>query len=147
MPDPTSGDGELRWRQMPETVERAQGPHGPGPLVQLLVGGSVGGLFFYFGHQTMATVVWSLVGLIVIGSAVSAGFRRRIAAASVALSVAVGYLLRGLLLFPFYWLVMAPYAALRRLGGADRLALKFPGQRDSFWIDRRGETIDYTRPY
>ena len=137
----------MTWGQMPERSETAKGAHGPGPLLQLAVGGTVGGLFFYFGHLTMATVVWSLVGLIVVGSAVSEAFRRGVASMSVALSVGVGYLLRGLLLFPFYWLVMAPYAALRRLGGADRLALKFPGKRETFWIDRRGEAIDYTRPY
>jgi hypothetical protein len=132
---------------MPELSEVPEASHGPGLHVQAIVGGGFGGLFFYFGYHNMATFVWSFVGLIVVGSLISEAFRSGIASISVSLSVGVGVLLRGLLLFPFYWLVMAPYAALRRLGGADRLRLKFPAGRDSFWIDRRGEKIDYTRPY
>lgn len=137
----------MTWRQMPTVREQPQAHHGPGPLLQLLIGGTAGGLFFYFGHQTMAVVVWSLVALIVVGSLLSEAFRQGVAALSGSLSVGVGFVLRGLLLFPFYLLVMGPYAAVRRLAGADRLRLKYPGKQPSFWVDRRGETIDYKRPY
>jgi len=115
-------------------------------MLQMLIGAAAGGLFFYFGHQTLAIVIWLIAGTIGLGSWISEGFRDGVARVGEGLSLAVGSLLRVLLLFPFYLLVMGPYAGIRRLFGADRLGLR-PIDCESFWVDRRGDRGDYTRPY
>ena len=133
------------WTSMPAAAPAAE-PAGPSLLVQALVGGLAGFGFYHFAHLKMAIFVWGVTATLSVGSASSVRFRLAVLRFAAALSGAVGFVLRGLLLFPFYLLVMGPYAAIRRLAGADRLALRHREQ-PSYWVDRRGSRGDYTRPY
>ena len=132
MPAPPQSKGKVSWLV-----------HLMADLVPFLVAG----LFFYLGHLTAAVVVTVLAVIIVAGAHLSAAFRRGVDRVGLKAAQAIGGILRAVLLLPFYLLIMAPIAVVRRLAGADPLKLTLDAEAKSYWQDHGPMTNRYDRPF
>ena len=111
-------------------------------LVQGLVAGSLGGVMFWLGLRTPATVVWTLA-VVVSGSAVLApmSLYAAIERGFATLGRWTGLALGWILLTPVFYLFFAPFGKLLRRGRRDRLQRRLDPDATSYWEPHEGMRV------
>ncbi len=105
--------------------------------IRALVGGAIGGVFFYFGALTLASVAWAGAGVVLLAALASPdGLYAAIGRALARLGLGLGRLLAILLLTPVFFLFFLPFGRLLRSGRRDRLERWWDPAALSYWHRR-----------
>ena len=130
------------WSEMPPK----QAPKAKRHWVMFVVPITVATLLVAFGYQTLGLVI-GFVGISIgIATVSSKDFARYFERFAASLSLLIGSILRGVLLAPFYMVVMGPFAFIGRITRSDRLALKVDKSISTYW-SKPPPTSGYDRPY
>ena len=130
------------WDSMPSVLPEPT----PRRFVHLLAPILIAGVLLLLGHR-LAACILAVVGLtIYILTLLNRRVQILMGVFARHLSSGVGALMRALLLFPFYILMMAPLALVQRATGKDPLGLDLESKRQSYWTAHSGHA-GYERPY
>jgi hypothetical protein len=105
-------------------------------LIQGAVGGGIAGLFWYFGHQTMAMVAGGIASLLTVVALLSP----RVAFVGIqrAFQSFGGFVGRGvswIILPAIFYLFILPFGMLFRRARRDTMKRFFEDDKDSYWED------------
>lgn len=96
--------------------------------------GVLAGISLWRGHQTPATVLGSLGGVLVLGGLVAPGALRPVEKAWMGLAHILSKVTTPIFLGIVYYLVLSPVGLVRRVVG--RHPLRHRIENDSYWQDR-----------
>jgi sulfite exporter TauE/SafE len=106
-------------------------------LVQAIVAAVVAGLFYWWQHVIVATIVAGIGTLVLLLAVTSplgafAAIERAMARFGQWVGVVVGWLV----LLPLFYLFFFPFGSLFRRGENDRLKRFYQTASDTYWVDR-----------
>jgi hypothetical protein len=110
------------------------------------VGALAGGLFWWFGHHTLALVVWGLAALLGGASVASGPVREALHRGFSKLGSAIGVGLSWVLLAPLFYVGFVGARVLNRLSGQDPLQLRGAEAEISFWQACDADSRKRSRP-
>ena len=141
------------WRQPRAEAASRESPQRARVLgaIQALAVAAIGALILAYWSQTIATVAFSLSGVILASALISptglyAGLRRGLAA----LGKLTGRAMTWILMVPMFYLIFLPFGLLFRRGRRDRLKRYFDPDAASYWEPHEGPTASsphYDRQY
>ncbi len=127
------------WQAGPQAAPKSGGmPMGVRGLLQALVMGIIGFLLYrWIKHETMAIVVWSLAGVVLLSSWFVPPVFKAIERFGQKLGHWAGTGLTWLLLVPFFYVVFVPGRLVMRLLGKDPMQRGFPTPETTCWSPRK----------
>ncbi|MEO8197727.1 MAG: hypothetical protein ABI689_13510 [Thermoanaerobaculia bacterium] len=106
-------------------------------MLRALVGGAVGGLFYFFGGLIFARIAWVGAGVVLLAALASPdGLYAALGRGLALLGHGIGRLLAILFLTPVYFLFFVPFGWLLRAGRRDRLERWFDRAASTYWHRR-----------
>jgi hypothetical protein len=118
--------------------------------IQAAVGALAGGVLYAIGHHTLATVAWSIAGVVLLTALVSPhGLHARLNRAIEWVGSAIGKLLTWVLLVPFFFLFFTLFGRLMRGGRRDKLERWLDRSAATYWKkrDTSAALADYERQF
>lgn len=102
--------------------------------------GVIGGLIWWKGHAPSAYGLWSAAFLVFLAPALLMPARLRpVFRVWMKIAGVMSWIISNTMLCAIFYLVFTAVSLIQKLIGRDLLALKFPGNQDSYWIDRSQE--------
>jgi hypothetical protein len=118
-------------------------------IIQASVTATFGALVYYFWSSTIATVIFSIAGIVLFCAVASpTGLYRGVQAFFNALGNATGRVLTWLMLVPLFYLFFFPFGLLLRRGRRDQLKRYYETDKESYWEIREGPGVsDHERQF